>query len=237
MDEAEWLACDDPEVMLAFLRRQPGGGASRAPGRTAGRKGRLFASACCRGIWHLLTDGCGRWVVAVAERYADRLASQAELRGAYDLTVGGRTAALYADGSLPSPAQWAAVDAALMAVEDYRLVGGAAEAAARAAGIEGGPGAAGAQRRRQAQLIRDIFHPFHPVAFGPAAVPPAVQALAQAAYDERELPTGHLDAVRLAVLADALEEVGADQGLLDHLRSPGPHVRGCFAVDLVLRRE
>jgi hypothetical protein len=25
-----------------------------------------------------------------------------------------------------------------------------------------------------------------------------------------------------------------DADLLDHLRSPGPHVRGCWAVDLVL---
>jgi hypothetical protein len=37
------------------------------------------------------------------------------------------------------------------------------------------------------------------------------------------------------VLADALEEVGgADEALLGHLRGPGPHVRGCWAVDLVL---
>jgi hypothetical protein len=39
---------------------------------------------------------------------------------------------------------------------------------------------------------------------------------------------------RLAVLADALEEAGcADALLLAHLRSPGPHVRGCFALDAV----
>jgi hypothetical protein len=38
------------------------------------------------------------------------------------------------------------------------------------------------------------------------------------------------------VLADALEEAGADAGLLAYLRSPGPHIRGCFAVDLALAR-
>jgi hypothetical protein len=37
------------------------------------------------------------------------------------------------------------------------------------------------------------------------------------------------------VLADALEEAGCgDADLLGHLRSPGPHVRGCLAVDLLL---
>jgi pSer/pThr/pTyr-binding forkhead associated (FHA) protein len=39
----------------------------------------------------------------------------------------------------------------------------------------------------------------------------------------------------LPVLADALEEAGcADADLLAHLRGPGPHVRGCWAVDLLL---
>ena len=62
--------------------------------------------------------------------------------------------------------------------------------------------------------------------------------LAQAAYDERELPSGTLDATRLAVLADALEEAGCpDRTILDHLRGPGPHVRGCWAVDLLLGKS
>jgi hypothetical protein len=40
------------------------------------------------------------------------------------------------------------------------------------------------------------------------------------------------------VLADALEEAGCtDASILEHLRSRGPHVRGCFAVDLLLGKE
>jgi hypothetical protein len=62
-----------------------------------------------------------------------------------------------------------------------------------------------------------------------------VVALAQAAYEQRELPAGTLDMARLAVLADALEDAGCtDADLLSHLRGPGPHVRGCWAVDLIL---
>jgi hypothetical protein len=39
-------------------------------------------------------------------------------------------------------------------------------------------------------------------------------------------------------LADALEDAGcADAALLGHLRGPGPHVRGCWAVDLLLGKE
>jgi hypothetical protein len=43
---------------------------------------------------------------------------------------------------------------------------------------------------------------------------------------------------RLPVLADALEDAGCTEGeQLGHLRSPGPHVPGCRALDLVLSKE
>jgi hypothetical protein len=39
----------------------------------------------------------------------------------------------------------------------------------------------------------------------------------------------------LPILADALTDAGCDnQEILDHCRSPGPHVRGCWVVDLIL---
>jgi hypothetical protein len=42
---------------------------------------------------------------------------------------------------------------------------------------------------------------------------------------------------RLPVLADALEEHDlTDIPILDHLRSGGPHARGCWALDLILGR-
>jgi hypothetical protein len=88
--------------------------------------------------------------------------------------------------------------------------------------------------------LRDIFGPlaFRPVRLDSAWLTSSVLDIAQAAYDQRILPAGHLDPARLGVLADALEEAGCtDEEMLGHLRGPGPHVRGCFAVDLVLGRE
>jgi hypothetical protein len=39
------------------------------------------------------------------------------------------------------------------------------------------------------------------------------------------------------VLADALEEAGCQEpAIFAHLRSTGPHVRGCWALDLILGR-
>jgi hypothetical protein len=87
-------------------------------------------------------------------------------------------------------------------------------------------------------LLRDLFgNPFRSAVLDPAWRAPDAVALAQAAYDERHLPAGTLDADRLAVLADALEEAGcSDRAMLAHLRGPGPHVRGCWVVDLLLNR-
>jgi hypothetical protein len=96
-----------------------------------------------------------------------------------------------------------------------------------------------AEGAAQAALLRDVLgNPFRPVTVSPACLTPQVVALAEAAYDQREMPSGTLDYARLAVLADALEDAGCDQAdLLGHLRGPGPHVRGCWAVDLILGKQ
>jgi hypothetical protein len=105
-----------------------------------------------------------------------------------------------------------------------------------AAWVAGREAARNAERAAQAALLRDIIgNPFRPATVSPAWQTPQVVALAQAAYDQRELPAGTLDPARLAVLADALEDAGCDQAdLLAHLRGPGPHVRGCWAIDPLL---
>ncbi len=63
MTEEEWLACDDPAMMLAHVE-----------GSAGDRKLRLFACACCRRLWHLFAEEEGRRAVEVAERFADGLA-------------------------------------------------------------------------------------------------------------------------------------------------------------------
>jgi hypothetical protein len=95
----------------------------------------------------------------------------------------------------------------------------------------------------QSDLVREVFgNPFRPI----TEIDPAwlewhhgiVQEFARAAYENRRLPKGILDPARLALLADALEDAGCtDTELLGHLRGPGPHVRGCWALDLVLGKE
>jgi hypothetical protein len=55
--------------------------------------------------------------------------------------------------------------------------------------------------------------------------------LARAMYDTRDFST-------LPILADALQEAGCDTpDILDHCRGDGPHVRGCWVVDLLLGKS
>jgi hypothetical protein len=81
----------------------------------------------------------------------------------------------------------------------------------------------------QAALLRDIFgNPFRPVSVEPMWLSSTVQAMAASIYAERAFD-------RMPILADALEEAGCDNAdILNHCRGPGPHVLGCWVVDLLL---
>jgi hypothetical protein len=89
------------------------------------------------------------------------------------------------------------------------------------------------RRALAARVLCDLFGPlpFGPVEIEPSWRTPAVVALAATVYEERRFED-------MPVLADALEEAGCqDPDILSHLRGPGPHVRGCWALDLMLGKE
>jgi hypothetical protein len=99
--------------------------------------------------------------------------------------------------------------------------------------------AAGEHAMTYASILRDVIgNPFRTVRLDPASVTSTAVSLAQAAYENRVQPYGQLDNLRLTILADALEDAGcADADVLEHLRDPGPHVRGCWVIDLLLGKE
>jgi hypothetical protein len=191
-------------------------------GKASDRKLRLFVCACCRRIWHLFKDERCRKAVEVAERFADGGTGRGELE-----------AAQVAAEQVPSTVdpRW---DAAWGAACEEGLQA-AWESLREAAGWGN---TYQAERREEVPFLQDIFgNPFRLGTISPTWQTPTIISLAAAAYEERTLPSGELDLARLAVLADALEEAGCqDQSILDHLRSPGPHVRGCWPLDLILGR-
>lgn len=55
--------------------------------------------------------------------------------------------------------------------------------------------------------------------------------IAQHIYDKEEFES-------LPILGDCLEDAGVlDMEVLAHLRGPGPHVRGCWALDAILGKS
>jgi hypothetical protein len=229
VDEATWQGCTNPVVMVQFLTD-----------KVSVRKLRLLACGCCRRVWHLLPDQRSRRAVDVLDRLADGLADEAEAARARreatcayrtsrqgpgsPATIAGLAVRDGMDGNWSGTLGWAAVAEAWSCGECH------SEEVARER--------AAAVQARQAAVLRCVAgNPFRPL---PPWLPRddgTIQRLAEAAYEHRLLPSGQLDSVRLAVLGDALEEVGADGGMVEHLRGPGVHVRGCHVIDLLTGRE
>jgi hypothetical protein len=170
------------------------------------RKTQLFACACWRRLRHLLPDDSYRKAIEVSEL---RAAGQAE----YELvrTVMLSAATVYSQSAKLDPfdsAAWSGLDCLHMLAfpegnENYLIFLKAASVLGARREID---------EQEPLRLFRDIFvKPNCPVTISPAVLAwkdGLVVQLAQTAYDERQLPAGTLDNGRLAVLADALEEVG-----------------------------
>jgi hypothetical protein len=224
MTEAEWLASADPTGMLAAL----GDAVSH-------RKLRLFMAACCRRVWHALDDEDYRQAaVVVAERFADGLASAEELADQFGELTDGCPTRVWDDcvnATVADFAEFDAISCAQAEVHETTL-------AAYSENYDRKEEVERSEARSQARLLRCVFgNPFRAVRFTSAWRTADVTALAEAAYHRRRMPAGTLQPSRLAVLADALEEAGGTSPeLLAHLRERGPHVRGCWAIDLALAR-
>jgi hypothetical protein len=241
MTEKQWLASTDPNLMLEFLR-----------GKAGDRKLRLFACACHRRVRHVSGDDDGLpGAMDNLERYADGPAGvwgPGAIEQAEEAMIGPgdrgwrstpwvEHASSYAAGLVTFP-EFRGLQAAEVAAFPGRSEDPSAARTARDLAEAAYRRAVAAERGEQCRLLRDLFNPFRPVSITTAWRTPPVVALAQAAYAERELPAGTLDLARLAVLADALEDAGCDQAdLLGHFRGTAPHVRGCWAVDLLLGKS
>ncbi len=228
MNEAEWDVCANPFRMLEVLR-----------GRLSDRKLRLFAVACCRRVQGFILDTRALDALAVAERFADGLVADAERsRARQAVQQAAQSREVTRAPTLPKWQRRAA--SAVYWANDHRPSRAAMNALSLAIDVlierAGGylsreaPAIMSTERQAQADMLRDLFgNPFRPPPSAEAAgYSPTVLGLARAIYEQGRFAD-------LLILADALEEAGCTDGeLLGHLRSPGPHVRGCWALDLIL---
>ncbi|MBY0229174.1 MAG: hypothetical protein K2W96_07855 [Gemmataceae bacterium] len=172
MTEAEWLACEEPEDLMAALRR-----------RTSLRFRRLVAVACCRTVWRQLVDERSRNGLGIAEGFIERTVTRLTLDGAWRAAYAAFES--FQGESFGSVASHAAeaVYAALLAchsqkevrVEDDPLDRSVVSAMNILAGRKGG-------MLLLCKLVRDIAgNPFHPVSLTARFRASAVITLAQAA--------------------------------------------------------
>jgi hypothetical protein len=195
--EAEWLACTDPQKMLDFLR-----------GKASDRKLRLFAVARCRQLWHLLTDHRSQRAIEVAERFADRQATKAELGQA---AVAARQVEAWPDRVRVN--EVGARVAISAVVENDPIGNGVWDTAWDLGGDNSDMDALMAAASKEPSILRDIFdNAFRPVNVDAGWLTPSVVELARTIYDDRTFD-------RMPQLADALEQAGCTNAdILAHCR-------------------
>jgi hypothetical protein len=225
MTEAEWLTCTEPTLMTEYVRLNH---------LASERKLRLLSIECGRRFLHLLGDERSRRAVEIAEGFVEGIVTHKER---------AKAAADAVDAASEARSQRKTGAAIAAAVAAARMVGSDWPLFAQRFGPSGKAGQEYAWhavrdsvfftgKKDQCMLWCELVgNPFRPAAVASSCFAwndGAVRKMAQAIYDDRAFD-------RLPLLADALEEAGCNnQDILDHCRSAGEHVRGCWVVDLIL---
>jgi hypothetical protein len=222
MTKKQWLKSADPRAMLEFLGK-----------RASDRKLRLFACACCRRMWDFAKDERLHTLFSLVEGFADGAVKDRERAQRIGRAV---LAATDADpqGCLASELCGVARKKLNRTDCEFGVYAAAAYGwAKRGNSARRFDTAKQAERKQQTRVVREVFgYPPRPVPFDPVWRTSDVMLLANGTYTERAFD-------RMPILADALQDAGCDcDDLLTHLRDTrATHVRGCWALDLVLGKS
>jgi hypothetical protein len=216
------------------------------------RKVRLYAVACCRCVWPLLDDARSRNAVEASGSYADGFLTDEEL-----LAIQAEAQKVDLDTVMPpryvgGSEQWgqrasksillalqAAVGVASPNIDDVLAVIRGIASVGLEMALERPQGAKAWSARigsgTRSNMLRDIIgNPFQSVSLDPGVLVwegGTCRKIAQGIYDASAFD-------RMPILHDALLDAGCtDEALLTHCRNPEGHVRGCWAVDLLLAKE
>jgi hypothetical protein len=234
LTRAEWMKSTDPYDLIEHMM------AAHRVNATAAGKRRLvlFVAGCCRRGWKKLEGDPCQSVIEAAERFADKEITLATFERV------SRTARK----KLRLPGSWMEFDHGVQfgTLKRRRLHGfysaipymANRDHADMWLGHRVIAGAIAGKKEDtelavQADLVRDIFgNPFlKPPKFDKRWRTSTVLLLARQMYESREFSA-------MPILADALQDAGCnDATILDHCRGPGPHVCGCWVVDLVLGKK
>ncbi len=231
MTEQEWLECRDWRDMFTYLA-----------GKVSERKLRLFAVACWCRVWsHLPAEG--KKAVELAERYADGNASILDLQAMRETFLAGtgeqhveiirgqRYHPVFGGTAADADALWAAKSA--MRESADAVTWPALQMTSQSVTSTTVSSMLSAEMAVRRRLLHDVVGPliFRSVICEPAWLTSDVVELAEGIYQEKAFD-------RLPILHAALEVAGCDsKEILSHCLGEGPHVRGCWVVDLILGKE
>jgi hypothetical protein len=227
MTEQQWLTSTNFKSLTDYVVRDK---------VVSPRKQRLFAVACCRLVEHLLKHEESQKALEAVERFAEGLVKIGTLhrhcRESARLYEVERKA-----GNLAAAYAALGVHVASLGERYMAAAHQVTQALAIQAGHAEGTSPFQVAKRESLDamivLLRDIVgNPFQVLPAHNAAWLEAngglAGRLANSIYDERKFG-------ELPILADALEDAGCTEAaLLEHLRGPGPHDRGCWALDVIL---
>jgi hypothetical protein len=212
LTEEEWLTADERTVNRLVKGMEP-------------RRQRLFAAACCRQLGELVTHPVPAAALDAVELYADTGKSKAAL-GRHRLAVRHHRYANLA--RIPGLSDALAAVEAAATENDLGMIVTLVKEALHTAGLA----VDGPAFRTLYRLYRDLSG--RPPTSSPFAAgwrTADVVGIARRLYETRDFSA-------MPILADALMDAGCDSDdILTHCRSEGPHVRGCWVVDLVLGKE
>ena len=209
MTETQWLTSEFPIPLLHF---------AAANRLLSSRKAKLFSCAYCRQKWDSIPTGYLRRTIELIERYADCPVSSQEVKIAIeDVTSITESIGINAVSQIMK----LALDKTIIATTVCSLATSQLNVKKQ---ID-------KTNRQLTDLVREIF-PYSDRPFDSAWRSGAVLELATGMYDSR-------DFAAMPILADSLEESGChDAVILDHCRdSNRDHVKGCWAVDLVMGKQ
>jgi hypothetical protein len=216
MTEDEWTGATRPEHLLDYLEGMK---------QLDKRKARLFGVACCRRIWHIMVDERSRRAVELGELRADGLVPWREVESYAPIAY----QACRKGSSHTAPAEYAAFSTTAKKIRPGYISWLTRHAVVRDLNEPGYTAGHDREAIPELSLLYDIFgNPFRPVMFDPSWRTSTAVELARQMDESRGFD-------RMPILADALEDAGCDDPqVLAHCRGDGPHVRGCWVVDLVL---
>ena len=248
MTETEWLTSSDPAAMLRLFDyqiRPVSSGHMGEPSRfrVSDRKLRLFACACCRQVWHLLTDdvpcyaighaysekyskrckvcsGTGRInrshrAVEVAERFADGLATNEERLNA---------SRMFASVSEPPASPYDPPQRHLNTAVAWCIGGDSERLEDRVHQVVAWLSTTHLQLPFMADLLRHIVgNPFRPVEFMLIPFAGNCRQIGTVLDLARSLYSG--DQTAAVPLHDALIEAGSPEELSRHFMEPCPYCK------------